>query len=65
MSDAEFIIKLLKSQVKPLNLNEVCGCIPAVPRDNVIEMLEMLRDKGLVIQGVNAGPIFPRTFEAK
>jgi len=65
MSDAEFIIKLLKSQVRPLNLNDVCSCIPAIPRNNVKDMLEMLSEKGLVKETASGGPIFPRTFEVK
>lgn len=65
MSDAEFLIKLLKSQTCPLNLNEICACIPKIPRDNVKELLEFLVSKQLIITDGGGGPMFPRVFEAK
>lgn len=66
MSNAEFIIELLKSQVKPLNLNEIHACIPAVQRDNVKEMLEMLSEKGLIKESASGGVfLFPRTWANK
>ena len=61
MTDADFLVRLVKEQNRPVNLSEICSCIPNVPRSNVKEMLGYMAELGK-IKKESFGYLFPTVY---
>jgi predicted transcriptional regulator len=64
MNDMQSLLSLLKMQKSAVNLNQICVLAPHVPRSNLKEMLEYMRELRLVKIDNAASPFFPRLFQA-